>query len=127
MQAQEEFDAVSRRIAAAYPEFGRQHIVVARYSSTAFGPWQSGQARMFMSLLTGVALLTLLVVCANVANLMLGRSTARQRELAVRQSLGASRRRVLSLLLCGRARALRCRPPRRPGPLRGGSGAPFPR
>jgi predicted permease len=98
-QAQAEFDTVSQRIAAAYPEFSGHRVVVEPYSSTVFGPWQSGQARMFMALLTGVALLTLLVVCANVANLMLGRSAARQRELAVRQSLGASRGRILSLLL----------------------------
>ena len=98
-QAQAEFDTVSGRIAAEYPEFGRQRMVVARYSATAFGPWQGSQARMFMAILTGVALLTLLVVCANVANLMLGRSTARRRELAVRQSLGSSRGRILSLLL----------------------------
>jgi predicted permease len=98
-QAQAEFDAISARVAAAYPELARQRIVLTRYSATAFGPWQSAQAKMFMALLTGVGLLTLLVVCANVANLMLGRSAARQREFAVRQSLGASRRRILSLLL----------------------------
>ncbi len=98
-QAQAEFDAFSQRIAAAYPELARFRIVVARYSATSFGPWQSGRARMFMALLTGVALVTLLVVCANVANLMLGRSAGRQREFAVRQSLGASHGRILSLLL----------------------------
>lgn len=99
-QAQAEFDAFSARVREAYPQGGRLRIVASAYSATSFGPWQSAQARMFMALLTGVALLTLLVVCANVANLVLGRSAARQRELAVRQSLGASRGRILSLLLC---------------------------
>ncbi len=98
-RAQAEFDILSRRIRAAYPDLGRRRILVEPYSATSFGPWQSAQARMFMALLTGVALLTLLVVCANVANLMLGRSAARRRELAVRQSLGASRARILSMLL----------------------------
>ncbi len=98
-QAQAEFDSITQRIREAYPEFGRQRIVVSAYSSTSFGPWQEARSRMLMALLTGVALLTLLVVCANVANLMLGRSAARQRELAVRQSLGASRGRILSMLL----------------------------
>ena len=98
-QAQGTFNVISARIVAEYPEFARHRIVVAPYSATSFGPWQSGQARMFMALLTGVALLTLLVVCANVANLMLGRSAARQRELAVRQSLGAPRGRIVMLLV----------------------------
>lgn len=97
-QAQAEFDTVSRRIASAHPELARERIVAVNYSATAFSPWQSSQARMFMALLTVVALITLLVVCANVANLMLGRSAARQRELALRQSLGASRQRILALL-----------------------------
>ena len=98
-QSQAELDAISQRIAAAHPEFAGKRVIAMAYSSTAFGPWQGAQTRMFMRLLTAVALLTLLVVCANVANLMLGRSAARERELAVRQSLGASRGRILSLLL----------------------------
>lgn len=54
---------------------------------------------MFLALFSIVTLLTLLVVAANVANLMLGRAVERQRDTAVRRSLGASRGRVLSMLV----------------------------
>jgi predicted permease len=56
-------------------------------------------APRFLALFSIVTLLTLLVVSANIANLMLGRAVARQRETAVRRSLGASRVRVLRMLV----------------------------
>jgi len=99
-QAQAEFGTISRRLQTAYPEADKgRRIVLARYSATAFGPAQSSQTRVFMAILLAVALVTLLIVCANVANLMLARAASRQREMAVRQSLGASRFRILSILL----------------------------
>jgi len=98
--AQAEFDTFARRIAGAYPEIAKgRRIVLQPYSATAFGIYQSGQARFFMAILTMVALLTLLIVCANVATLMLARAAMRQREMAVRQSIGASRARILRIQL----------------------------
>ena len=72
--------------------------VVARYSATALLPI-GDMAPVFLAVFSAVTLLTLVVVCANVANLLLGRAVERQRDTAVRLSLGASRGRIVRMLL----------------------------
>ena len=96
--AQSDLSTIQRRLQLAYPGADRLPLAVVPYSATAGGVIPAIMPT-FMAIFSIVTLLTVLIVSANVANLILARAAVRQRETAVRQSLGASRARIVRLML----------------------------
>lgn len=95
-QAQADMDAVTARIASENPKTNSGWGALVEPLQNDFMPKDRIQT---LWLLLGAVGFVLLIACVNVANLLLAKGTARQREIAVRSSLGASRRQVFAQFL----------------------------
>jgi putative ABC transport system permease protein len=95
-QAQAEMDTISRRLAQEYPadNTGWGAIVIDLQDDLV------GEAKTALLVLVGAVGFVMLIASANLANLLLARTLARAREIAVRTALGAGRGQVVRQVLC---------------------------
>ncbi len=99
-QAETAMKTIASRLASEYPADNQgRSIRLFPLSEAALGINQRDQFRMAGGVLTTVVGLVLLIACVNLANLLLARSTVREREVGIRTALGAGRGRLIRQML----------------------------
>ena len=98
-QAQADLDTIGRQLRLDAGEPAREQAAVTVYPATAIHPEFMQPLSVMLGGLMALMVLVLGIVCVNVANLVLARAAGRGPELAIRQSLGAPRRRLIRQLL----------------------------
>jgi putative ABC transport system permease protein len=96
-QARARFAVIADNLRTAYPDSHRKWNPALLSMDRI--RWPEGNKRFVSVLLVGAALAVLLIVCTNIAGMLLARGQSRQREIATRLSLGASRGRLVRQLL----------------------------
>lgn len=96
-QAQREVDGVARTLDGSHP--GRVTKAVLQRGALFNAPEHQREGGVIGGAIGALALLVLVVICANLMNLLLARGIARQREIAIRLALGGSRRRLIAQLV----------------------------
>jgi predicted permease len=97
-QAAAELNVIAQRVAQAYPKAEKDRGF--RFEPAgSLSPKERPFVLMFLTVLTVVVLLVLCIACANVANLLLAQASGRQREMAVRLALGATRGQLMRQML----------------------------